>query len=73
MKINILRRINLIVLATLALSPLCVAQSQVAGDWQGTLADRLHLILHIAASKDGSFTATLDSVARAPTAFPSPP
>jgi CubicO group peptidase (beta-lactamase class C family) len=62
MKISILKRLALIVLATGALAPLCVAQSQIAGDWQGTLAGRLRLVLHIAVSKDGSLTATLDSV-----------
>jgi hypothetical protein len=52
-------------LSTLALSPLCVAQSQIAGDWQGTLnagGTQLRLALHIAAAKDGSLTATLDSL-----------
>jgi hypothetical protein len=37
----------------------------VAGDWQGTLSAggaELHLVLHVAAAKDGTLTATLDSV-----------
>ena len=65
MKITILRRLTPIVLSVLALSPLCRAQSRVAGDWLGTLntgGPQLHLVLHIAADKDGKLTATLDSV-----------
>ncbi|MGA8088210.1 MAG: hypothetical protein WCA10_12945 [Terracidiphilus sp.] len=37
----------------------------IAGDWSGTLnvgAAQLRLVLHLAAAKDGSLTATLDSV-----------
>jgi CubicO group peptidase (beta-lactamase class C family) len=53
------------VLALAAFSLPCRAQSQIAGDWMGTLntgGPQLHLVLHIAAAKDGSLTATLDSV-----------
>ena len=42
-----------------------VAESQLAGDWQGTLSAggaELRLVLHMGAAKDGSLTATLDSV-----------
>jgi hypothetical protein len=52
-------------LAVLAFSPLSRAQAQIAGDWQGTLdagGTQLRLVLHITAAKDGSLTATLDSV-----------
>ena len=65
MKISILRKLTPIVLSALALSPVCLAQSQIAGDWLGTLTTggpQLHLALHIVAGKDGSLTATLDSV-----------
>jgi len=65
MKISILKKLTPIVLLALSLSPLCMAQPQVAGDWLGTLntgGPQLHLVLHIAAAKDGSLTATLDSV-----------
>jgi len=65
MKISILRRLTPMVLSVLAFSPWCRAQSQVAGDWLGTLktpGPTLHLALHIVAAKDGSLTATLDSV-----------
>ena len=40
-------------------------QAPIVGDWQGALSaggSQLHLILHIAATKDGSLTATLDSI-----------
>jgi fermentation-respiration switch protein FrsA (DUF1100 family) len=49
----------------LALAPLSRAQAQIAGDWQGTLSAggvQLRLVLHITAAKDGSLTATLDSL-----------
>ncbi|MGO8932668.1 MAG: hypothetical protein ACLPLZ_01060 [Terracidiphilus sp.] len=42
-----------------------VAESQLAGDWQGTLSAggaELRLVLHMGAARDGSLTATLDSV-----------
>lgn len=41
------------------------ATGNIAGDWQGTLdtgAGKLHLILHITKTADGSLKATLDSV-----------
>jgi hypothetical protein len=58
---------NLVLLAGLVsmLAPACRARAQVAGDWQGTLTAggaELRLILHVTAAKDGSLTATLDSV-----------
>jgi CubicO group peptidase (beta-lactamase class C family) len=65
MKRTFMKNLALIALSALALSPLCRAQAQIAGDWQGTLitpGPQLHLVLHIAAAKDGSLTATLDSV-----------
>jgi CubicO group peptidase (beta-lactamase class C family) len=65
MRNNFLRKIALVALAALALSPLCLAQTQIAGDWLGTLSAggaQLHLVLHLTAAKDGSLTATLDSV-----------
>jgi CubicO group peptidase (beta-lactamase class C family) len=65
MKRRIFRMLSLFVLTASALSPLSHAQSQIVGDWQGTLVTpgpQLHLILHITAAKDGSLSATLDSV-----------
>jgi uncharacterized protein len=70
---RIARTLALIVLTLAGLSPLCRAQAQVAGDaqaqvagvWLGTLnagGAQFHLALHIAASRDGSFTATFDSI-----------
>ncbi len=65
MKSSIISRLALMALAALAFAPLCGAQAQIAGDWQGTLitpGPQLHLILHIVAANGGSLTATLDSV-----------
>lgn len=65
MKSRTLRKLLLIALAALALSPWCLPQSQIAGDWLGTLnagGAQLLLVLHITDAKDGSLTATLDSV-----------
>jgi CubicO group peptidase (beta-lactamase class C family) len=65
MKSAIVRKFAILSLVALALSPLCRAQAQIAGDWQGTLitpGPQLHLLLHIKAAKDNSLTATLDSV-----------
>ncbi len=58
---------NLVLMAFFALifSPMCLAQSQIAGDWLGVLnagGAQLHLVLHITAAKDGSLSGTLDSV-----------
>ena len=61
MKISILRNLSLLVLSALALLPVCQAQSQIAGDWQGTLnamGAQLRLVLHITAAKDGTLTST---------------
>ncbi len=47
------------------LAPVSRAQTQLAGDWQGTLSAgsaQLRLVLHITAGKDGALAATLDSV-----------
>ena len=65
MKSLIVRRLAQIVLVAACLSAVCQAQSQVAGDWQGTLSAggaELHLVLHITAAKDGNLTAMLDSI-----------
>ncbi len=58
---------NMVLFAGLAamVAPACGAQAQVAGDWKGTLSAgsiQLRLILHVTAAKDGSLSATLDSV-----------
>jgi hypothetical protein len=58
---------SLVLIAVLAsmVAPVCQAQTQLAGDWQGTLSAgsvQLRLVLHVTASKDGSTAATLDSV-----------
>jgi pimeloyl-ACP methyl ester carboxylesterase len=58
-------KLALTFLTAWVLTPLGYAQAQLAGDWQGTLSAggaQLRLALHIAAAKDGSLTATLDSI-----------
>jgi hypothetical protein len=65
MNVHFISRLALIAFAALALAPLSRAQAQIAGDWQGTLSAggvQLRLVLHITAAKDGSLTATLDSL-----------
>jgi fermentation-respiration switch protein FrsA (DUF1100 family) len=50
-----------------------MAQSQITGDWQGTLdtgGPQLRLALHITAAKDGTLSATLDSVDQGVNAIP---
>ena len=62
------RRSRTLALVALALAVISLhghAQSQIAGDWQGTLnagGAQLRLVLHITSAKDGSLSATLDSV-----------
>jgi hypothetical protein len=65
MNIMINRKLILLALVTLALTPLGRAQAQIAGEWQGTLnagGAQLRLVLHVTAAKDGSLSSTLDSV-----------
>jgi len=65
MKVHFISRLTTIAVVGLALLPLCKAQSQIAGDWQGTLSAggaQLRLALHFTAAKDGTLTATLDSL-----------
>ena len=65
MKITMNRKLIPLALVALALAPLDRAQSQIAGDWQGTLnagGAQLRLVLHVTAAKDGSLSSTLDSV-----------
>jgi pimeloyl-ACP methyl ester carboxylesterase len=55
----------LTLLATLASAATCLAQSPIAGDWQGVLdtgMSKLHLVLHISNAVDGSISATMESV-----------
>jgi len=65
MKFAVTLRIAVMLSAAACLAALGRAQSQLAGDWKGTLdagSAQLHLVLHIATGKDGALTATLDSV-----------
>jgi hypothetical protein len=63
----------LTLLATLASAATCLAQSPIAGDWQGVLntgAGNLRLVLHISDAPDGSLNATIVSVDQSPKAIP---
>ena len=69
MKRNLMLLIGLVSM----LEPACRAQAQLAGDWQGTLSAgsvQLRLVLHVTAAKDGSLTATMDSVDQGAYAIP---
>jgi CubicO group peptidase (beta-lactamase class C family) len=58
------RTLTLTLLVLASLAPLCRAESQIAGDWRGTLSAggaEFRLVLHISAAQDGTLTATLDS------------
>ncbi|MGD0787219.1 MAG: alpha/beta fold hydrolase [Terracidiphilus sp.] len=65
MKSTIVPKLAILSLAALALSPLCRAQSQIAGDWQGTLnagGTPFRIAWHVTAAKDGRLTSTLDNI-----------
>jgi len=65
MRSTIARKFVILSLAVLALSPLCRAQSQIAGDWQGKLSAggaEFRVAWHVTLAKDGSFTSTLDNI-----------
>ena len=65
MERNVIPKFAVLAIVPLLLSPFCGAQAAVAGDWMGTLSAggaELRLALHIMAAKDGTLTATLDSV-----------
>ena len=65
MKALMIRNLTLLVGLVSMLAPACRAQAQVAGDWKGTLSAggvELRIILHVSPAKDGSLTATMDSV-----------
>jgi hypothetical protein len=65
MKISILGKLALLGLSAWILSPLCIAQSTIAGDWRGMLDhgdSQTHVILHIIAAKDGTLMASVDAI-----------
>jgi len=60
-----IRHVAFLAIVLFALVPVCSAQTQLAGDWQGTLSAggvSLRLVFHIHAATDGTLSATLDSV-----------
>jgi fermentation-respiration switch protein FrsA (DUF1100 family) len=65
MNFTTIKHLAFITFFSLTLVPLCRAQTPIAGDWQGTLSAggaELRLALHITAAKDGTLSATLDSL-----------
>jgi hypothetical protein len=65
-----------VLLALVVSSPLCRAQAQVAGDWQGTLTAQgevYHIVLHIVAARDGSLSATVDNIDQGEIGVPASP
>jgi hypothetical protein len=52
-------------LMALAITPVCSAQAQLAGDWQGTLAaggQDFRVAWHVVKAADGSVTSTFDNI-----------
>lgn len=65
MKIPFLATASLAAIAAFALTPSAMAQASLAGDWQGTLDANgtvFHLVWHLTAAADGTFTSTFDNV-----------
>ena len=60
-------RLALTLVSAWMLTPLCVAQTAIAGDWKATAehdGQTNHVTLHITAGKDGSLSATIDAPER---------
>ena len=65
MKLNIIRRLTFAVILAVTADRAVHAQSQLAGDWKGTLSAgsaKLHLVLHLTAAKGWALTGKLDSL-----------
>ena len=65
MKIPFLATASLAAISAFALTPSAFAQASLAGDWQGTLdanGTTFHLVWHVTAAADGSFTSTFDNL-----------
>lgn len=65
MKITPTLRFGLSALLALSLSPLCLAQKNLVGDWHGTLeanGNKMHVLWHVVAAADGTVTSTFDNV-----------
>lgn len=51
--------------AAVTLSPLCLAQASLVGEWHGTLeanGNKMHVLWHVVAAADGTVTSTFDNV-----------
>ena len=68
MKYPVIMKLVVILLFALAASPFCLAQAQLAGDWQGTLNTNgtpFRVAWHVFVAKDGTVTSTLDNLDQA--------
>lgn len=64
MKTASLIKLPILALIAIAISPFCAAQSQLAGDWTGTLETNdatYHVAWHAVLAKDGTVTSTFDN------------
>ena len=58
-----LRSLLLLAICAALFSPFCMAQAQLAGDWEGsfrTHGREIHFVPHVAVQKDGTLAAMLD-------------
>ena len=65
MKVHFISRLAFIAFWGLALLPLCRAQSQLVGEWLGTVKagnTQLNIAWHVVAAKDGTITSTIDNL-----------
>lgn len=65
MKSAFFARLSLLAVATLSVNPICSAQANLTGDWQGTLdanGTTFHLVWHLTAAADGTLTSTFDNL-----------
>lgn len=65
MKNRSIFRCALSAVLALSLSPLCLAQATLVGEWHGTLeanGNTMHVLWHVVAAADGSVTSTFDNV-----------
>jgi uncharacterized lipoprotein YmbA len=60
-----MKKFALILLSAVTLSPVCLAQAPILGDWEGTLdanGTPFRVAWHAVAAQDGSVTSTLDNI-----------
>jgi hypothetical protein len=58
-------RFALSAVLALSLSPLCLSQANLVGEWHGTLeanGNKMHVLWHVVAASEGTVTSTFDNV-----------